>query len=291
MVEFARWEMRRQLAELWREAFGDPPRVPRYFLNNCFSPRDCLVYRVGDEIAAAVYLLPASVLSGGTALRAHYIFAAATRPRFRSRGYMSSLMAYAAIAGADRGDRFSAVLPADEGLYRFYGKLGYTPFFQARFLTVSSARLFALAKPGAAGTVLPDFRRLSALRNACLAGCDGSVLWDGRMLRFAAGMNTVYGDRLVCAVCGGKPAYALCRTEENVCTVLEAMAPAGAFPALAHAVLLRAPAEEYRFRLPVLRGPFAGEGETRPFGMVKPIGGTLAEDLSPRGPYLGMTMD
>lgn len=291
MVEFARWEMRRRLAELWRQAFGDPPRFPRYFLNNCFSPRDCLVYRVGDEIAAAVYLLPASVLAGEKTLQAHYIFAAATLPRFRSRGYMSSLLAYAAIAGADRGDRFSVVLPADEKLYRFYGKFGYTSFFEARFLTVAPDRLRAVSEPVTPGSVLPDFRRLNALRRECLAGCGGSVLWSDRMLHFAAGMNAVYGDRLVCAVSGGKPAYALCRVEENVCTVLEAMAGGVTFPFLADAVLRQAPAQEYRFRLPVQAGPFPGEGETLPFGMMRPIGGTLAEDVLPDGPYLGMTMD
>ena len=291
MVEFARWEMRRQLADLWRQAFGDPQRFPRYFLNNGFSPRDCLVYRVGDEIAAAVYLLPASVLAGSGTLQAHYIFAAATLSRFRSRGYMSSLLAYAAIAGADRGDRFSVVLPADEGLYRFYGKFGYTSFFKARFLTVAPDRLRAVSGPGAPGRMLPDFRRLNALRGKCLAGCDGSVLWSGAMFHFAAGMNAVYGDRLVCAANGDECAYALCRLEENVCTVLETMAGGGTFPFLAGAVLRQAPAAEYRFRLPAEAGPFAGEGETLPFGMIRPIGGTLTEDICPRSPYLGMTMD
>ena len=291
MVEFARWEMRSRLADLWWQAFGAPQRVPRYFLNNCFSPRDCLVYRVGDEIAAAVYLLPASVLAGGGTLQAHYIFAAATLPRFRSRGYMSSLLAYAAIAGADRGDRFSVVLPAGEGLYRFYGKLGYTLFFKARYLTVAPGRLRAVSGPAVPGRVLPDFRCLNALRARCLAGCGGSVLWSDRMFHFAAGMNAVYGDTLVCASSGGESAYALCRVEENVCTVLETMVGGRTFPLLAGAVLRQAPAGEYRFRLPAQAGPFAGEGETRPFGMIRPVGGTLPEDLIPRGPYLGMTMD
>ena len=289
MVEFAKWGMRRRLADLWQASFGDPRRCPLFLLNNSFFPRNCLVYRVGDEIAAAVYLLPASVLAGREDLQAHYVYAAATLPRFRSRGYMSSLLAYAAIAGADRGDRFSAVLPADEGLYRFYEKFGYRPFFEARTLAVAAGRMRAAAAP-VRGRALADFRRLNTLRGACLAQCAGSVLWSDRMFRFAAGLSAVYGDRLICADSGGS-AYALCRREGNACTVLEAMAAEKSFPLLAGALLEQMPAEEYRFRLPAQAGPFAGEGETRPFGMIRPIGGTLPEDLTPRGPYLGMAMD
>ena len=292
MVEFAHWEMRGGLSALWQRAFGDPPRVPRYFLFNCFSLRDCLVYRAGGRIAAAVYLLPSFVLFGGRRVRAHYIFAAATLPEFQGRGYMSSLMAYAAIAGADRGDRFSVVLPAEESLYGLYKKQGYSPFFTARFITVSRDRLESMAPQAApAGTILPDFHRLNALRGRLLAGCGGAVLWSDERFRLAAGMNAVYGDRLVCASAGGKWAYALCRPEGELCTVLEAMADGEMFPLLAAAVLRRMPAQSYRFRLPVNTGPFPEEGETEPFGMIRPIGGELIENLPSDRPYLGMTMD
>lgn len=292
MVEFARWEMRGQLSALWQRAFGDPPRVPRYFLFNGFSPQDCLVYRAGGRIAAAVYLLPAFVLCGGRRVRAHYIFAAATLPEFRGRGYMSSLMAYAAIAGADRGDRFSVVLPAEESLYGFYEKQGYSPFFSARFVTAERDRLDSVAvRTGAAGTVLPDFHRLNSLRGRLLAGCGGAVLWSDERFRLAAGMNTVYGDRLVCASSGGKWAYALCRPEGELCTVLETMADREMVPLLAAALLRRMPAQAYRFRLPANAGLFPGEGKTEPFGMIRLIDGELMENLPSDGPYLGMTMD
>jgi hypothetical protein len=292
MIEFAQWNMRRELSALWQECFGDPKRIPDFFLNNVFSPRDCLVYRSGGELAAAVYLLPAQILSGGKAVRAHYIFAAATARRFRSRGYMSSLLAYAAIAGAERGDCFSAVLPADDGLCRFYAAAGYGDFFQVRFTDLTAGRLNSMAQPaGLQYRVLPDLAALNRLRTDCLAHNAGSMLWDDRMFRLAVSMSRVYGDRLVCAGAGGGHAYALCRVEEDSCDVLEAFASEKTFPALAAAILREAPAQRYRFRLPVGGRLLSGEGESVRFGMLKAVGGRLLPDIGPEHPYLGLAMD
>ena len=295
MIEFASWNDRRELSALWVECFGDPKRIPDFFLNNIFSPRDCLVCRVGDELAAAVYLLPARLLRGGEAVQAHYVFAAATARRFRSRGYMSSLLACAALFGAKRGDLYSAVLPADDGLYRYYAAAGYRDFFRVRCAETEEAGLRAAAgSAGSAGTpgrLLPDWAALNRLRSGALSGCSGSLLWGDGMFRLSAAMSRVYGDRLVCAEANGGHAYALCRTESSVCSVLEAFAGAGAFSALVGAILWEAPARSYRFRLPAGSGLFPESGETARFGMLKPIGGASLEDLRPRDPYLGLAMD
>ena len=284
--------MRRELSALWCECFGDPKRVPDYFLNNVFSPRDCLVYRFGDELAAAVYLLPARILCGNKAEQAHYIFAAATAQKFRSRGFMSSLLAYAAIAGAKRGDCFSAVLPSDDGLYRFYAASGYSDFFRVRFAETDKAGLRAVAKPsGFPGRLLPDMTALNRLRGDCLAKNFGSLLWDDRMFCLAISVSRVYGDRLVCAAADGEWAYALCHVENDICTVLESVASGRAFPALAAALLREAPARRYRFRLPVGDMCFPDKGEPARFGMLKPLGGRSLTDIPAGDPYLGLAMD
>lgn len=291
MIEFAQWNMRRELSNLWQECFHDSKRIPNYFLNNFFSPQDCLVYRLGTQIASAVYLLPSQILSGGKALQAHYIFAAATSPLFRSRGYMSSLLAYAAIAGAQRGDRFSVVLPSDENLYRFYAAAGYLDFFQVRELSVPAERLSSISAAASKGRVLFDSARLNSLRKRYLSENDGSMFWSDRMFYYSVSMSQAYGDRLICTMKDGTPAYALCSTENGVCSVLESAARKDAFPTLASAILREAPASEYRFRLPAESGLFPGEGKTVRFGMIKPLGGTLISDLKPNHPYLGLTMD
>ena len=80
MIEFPSWSERAELSRLWQIAFDDQPRAVRFFFQNRFRPEDCLVYRRDGKIAAALYLLPASLKIAGIAYRAHYIYAAATLP-------------------------------------------------------------------------------------------------------------------------------------------------------------------------------------------------------------------
>lgn len=292
MIDFARWEMRGELIRLWQVCFHEPERFPRYFMNNIFAPENCLVYQTAGTIAAAVHLVPAQVVSVGGTARAHYIFAAATLPQYRSRGYMASLLAYAAIAGGRRGERFSAVLPADGGLIRYYEAQGYQPFYRVRTLEVPRERLEHEADGIQARRLLPDCRRLNALRSGILSESRGSLLWSPDLFCTASGMQRIYGDRLVCSASAGGTAYGLCRPAGNLCEVLETMCSAPeAFGGLAGELLREMQAQAFRFRLPVEAGPFPGEGEISDFGMIRPLGGALLEEIASGTPYLGLAMD
>jgi hypothetical protein len=291
MIDFARWEMRGELIRLWQVCFNEPVRFPRYFMNNIFSPENCLVYQTGGTIAAAVHLVPAQIVADGSIAQAHYIFAAATLQQYRSRGYMASLLAYAAIAGARRGDRFSAVLPADDGLIRYYAAQGYQPFFRVRTLEVPRERLEREAEAADGRRLLPDCRQLGALRNGVLCQSRGSLLWSAEQLRTAAGMHGVYGDRLICSVSEGGTGFALCRPAGEQCEVLETMCTPESFGGLAGELLRGMPAQAYQFRLPAATGPFEGEGKISEYGMIRPLGGALPEEIASETPYLGFAMD
>ena len=105
-------------------------------------------------------------------------------------------------------------------------------------------------------------------------------------------MSAIYGDKLICASGAKGPAYALCRVESSSeCIVLESFAADGAFPRLAAAILRYAPAEKYRFRLPVNAPYFTEQGVLQKFGMLKPLGGRTLTELTPNAPYLGLAMD
>ncbi len=289
MTGFARWEMRQELSLLWQQCFGDPKGFPDFFLSHLFSPRDCLVTTAKERVVSAVYLLPAKILSDGKTVPAHYIFAAATMPGFRSRGLMSSLLKRAAEEGERRGDCYSAVLPADEGLYRFYAAAGYEDFFQVRRVKLSAAELSKTASlDSPPNGCQPDWAGWNRCRTKLLAGNSGSLLWNDRMFCGAVSMSLVYGDQFVCAE---GLSYALCRRGKTQCDVLEAAADQHAFPSLAAAVLKEAPAEHYCFRFPIGCSFFPGKGTVERFGMLKGLGGRATGDVKPYHPYLGLGMD
>jgi len=290
LIELAGWDMRPELAELWRVCFHEPKRYPDFFLNNYFRPKDCLIYRISDRIAAAVYLLPARIAPEGA--QAHYIFAAGTLPSFRSRGFMASLLAYAALYGAKRGDKYSVVLPATQPLYSFYERCGYFDYYKIRSVPVTRACLEQLASQLPAGRVLASSCELNMLRNSFLSGRKGSVLWSDEWFHFTVSFSSVYGDELVCSGSAGHRSYAICRkADKSTCSVRETMAAPDSFPGLAAAILKRFPAETYEFRLPSGGGLFPGEGLEERCGMLRPIGGTILEKSIAPAPYLGLALD
>lgn len=295
MIGYAKPWMRGELSSLWQEAFEEPRHIPDSFLKHEAALKNCLVYTVSGKPVSAVYLLPTEIaLQGGRTAKAHYIFAAATFHRFRSRGYMAALLNQAAREGEKHGQTYSVVLPSRPELYPYYAKFGYSPFFQARTVSVPRDTLCSIASEATiAGSGYAEKARLNALRNSVLSGRTGSMLWDDVMFRLCVHTVAAYGDRLAAFASKGHAAYALCRPAGNgVCLVLEAMAQDRvSFSGLARQILLQLPAEEYRFRLPAGSGLFEGLGETVPFGMIRSLRGADAEALEPKNPYLGFALD
>ena len=295
MIEFAKWDMRRELAHIWQVCFDEPKRFPNYFLNNCFRPENCLVYTVGGHAAACLYMLPAMLASDGGDLQAHYIFAAGTLPEMRGRGYMSDLLAAAASAGAGRGDMYSAVLPSQKSLYRFYEKSGYKSFFKVRTLTVRRDKMEQTAchAQGKMFNVICGSHSLNSLRRLCLVPNTGSLMWSDAMFSFCTGMGKIYGEKLICVKSGDNTAYAVCSAAGGgSCLISEAMADSTeAASLLWAAVLNKTNAENYMFRLPADSMIFPGNGELSVFGMIKPLCGINSFKFTPNRPYLGLGLD
>ena len=294
MIRFADWGMRGELAQIWQICFDEPARPAKYFLNNYYCPENCLIYQIGGKIAAVVYLLPAQIVADFKPVQAHYIYAAATLPQYRSHGYMAALLAWAALIGANRGDQYSLVLPANRELYSLYEKSDYATFFQIDTLSVSLSQLCDIAETGRIGNTILTYRQLNTLRNSHLAGKNGSVLWSEEAFCYAIGIGRVYGDRLVCSRVGNQFSYALCRRiDENTCKVLEIMADHNTITDLAANLISAMPAQTYLFRQPVGSELFSQQGEKSAFGMVKPIGGAVLRPLQQNSDasYLGLALD
>lgn len=297
VIGFANWEDRPALAKLWQVCFEEERRYANFFFNNAFCPENCLVYRVGGQPAAMLHLLPASMVCGGKAVRIHYVFACATAPEHRSHGYMSALLAYAALVGAQREEQFSAILPANPSLYAYYAKSGYQTFFERDEYLLRAEQLREQAAEVEGRKYLPA-EVLNRIRNTLLQNWEGAVLWDDRAFWFASEDNRAYGGRLVCT---HGPAYAICRyAGEGLCEVTELMCTTEHLPKLFGAMLQEMPASNYRIRLPKGSGLLEMAGlsslsapEPVFCGMLRPLDGASMDQLQvgEKKPYLGLGKD
>ena len=119
------------LRELWKEAFGDSDEFINMFYTTAFSPSR--VFAVGEEaedglcLCGGLYWFDGSFKNPlGETERIAYIYAVAVSKEKRGLGYGKLLMegVHAYLKG--RGYHGVLLAPAEEGLFEFYEKLGYT---------------------------------------------------------------------------------------------------------------------------------------------------------------------
>lgn len=105
---------------LWEQVFGDEPETVQAFFDR-FPPESAgWVVRKGDAIAAAAYLLPGGWLLTETGMQAvGYVYAVATDPTQRGKGYAAQLL-QAMMDFADQRSLLLYTRPAEESLFPWY---------------------------------------------------------------------------------------------------------------------------------------------------------------------------
>lgn len=120
-----------ELHQLWETVFGDDPETVQTFFDR-FPPEAAgWVLREDGKIQAMAWLLPGSWLLTENAMQAvGYVYAVATAPEARGRGYAGELMK-AIMAFADQRSLLLYTRPAEESLFSWYanhmesGSVGY----------------------------------------------------------------------------------------------------------------------------------------------------------------------
>ena len=120
-----------ELHQLWERVFGDKPETVQTFFDR-FPPEAAgWVLRENDQIRTMAWLLPGSWLLTEDAMQAvGYVYAVATAPEARGRGYAADLM-QAIMEFADQRSLLLYTRPAEESLFPWYanrmeaGSVGY----------------------------------------------------------------------------------------------------------------------------------------------------------------------
>ncbi len=108
------------LKRLWKSAFGDEDSFIDMFFETGFSPQRCRSIWEDGKAVAALYWFDGS----WQGKRIAYIYALATDPAFRGRGYASRLLQETNLHLRSLGYA-GTVLKPDGALFSFYARLGY----------------------------------------------------------------------------------------------------------------------------------------------------------------------
>lgn len=107
---------------LWREAFSEAEADILKMIEWLAPEAHFLSAREGGQIVAQGVAIP--VTRGGR--EGYYLYALATAPACRGRGYLAALLDYAAVLARAHGRDFLLLIPASEALAATYMRRGFT---------------------------------------------------------------------------------------------------------------------------------------------------------------------
>jgi len=141
-IKLADFSHKKELTELWIEAFGDDEKFIAGFLDAYMIPEYNVPIIIEDgKIASALYLVEFDLYSNTNVLGScAYLFAAATKKEYQNKGFMSRLVLYSAKLYQKRGIKAIFLFPqaGDKKLFDFYAKAGFEAIYAANRIIYKS---------------------------------------------------------------------------------------------------------------------------------------------------------
>lgn len=243
------------LIEIWNLSFNDSLASIKSFLKFMAQDDLTVVCHEDGRTVAAAYLIPCRLNVHGKECSAMYLYAAATHPDYRRRGYMSKIISYSKMVAEERGADFLFISPGRQELYKYCSKFGFRPCFYQKTVEMSREKLQSLQNrliseeekrggeplESGSGDVTAD---LAFVRRYGYKGND-FVEWDDRSLKYIFFKHHLSGGSAVLL----KDGYALYKVENGTAEVKEICALLDYSGVLER--LLQTEAENFVFTVPV----------------------------------------
>lgn len=218
-----------QIINLWHSCFGDDETYIRFYLENRFDDENMLCIRDKGKIVSMASFLKTSLKWPGKdeETEALYVYAVATDPAYRGRGYASDIIKHA----SEKWRKPLILQHASETLQTFYEKLGFVKCFKRYLYDYEAVRLDGkdAADVAAVDNIDVDMEIISEVSLDIIKDYQKKrdaffetrpyVRWDLDALSYALHENEKSGGYLVRA---GEQ-YLMCRVENNAVRIVEAL--------------------------------------------------------------------
>lgn len=122
-------DLKKDMMRLWKDTFHDSDEYIRIVFDAYFNPEFVECETVGDKLVAAMLAVPYEFGSKRNRIRGAYLCGLATRPEYQGRGVMTRLINRICSRMKNKGFSFVFLIPADEGLHKFYLDRGFVNAF------------------------------------------------------------------------------------------------------------------------------------------------------------------
>mgnify|MGYP001776753411 CR=1 FL=1 len=121
--------MKDQVKKLWRLCFNDSEEFTELYFRLRYTDDINAAIWSGDELIAALQMIPYPLTFCGQTVRTAYISGACTHPDFRNRGVMGELLAESFARMHRNRVSFATLIPAEPWLFGYYARTGFAPVF------------------------------------------------------------------------------------------------------------------------------------------------------------------
>lgn len=195
------------VTEIWQQCFGDDRAYIEMYLKNRFEHENMFVIHEDGRPVSMASFLPVQITMNREPENARYVYAVATLPAYRKKGYAAEILRHA----ADKYKEPLILQPSDDGLHEYYGGLGFVEGFSqspcwiydgrctkaayvspakehAEIFKADIERQDGLTALGRWTVTDADAKEYKAVRDRYFEG-EGYVAWDEKALAYAMEEN------------------------------------------------------------------------------------------------------
>ena len=107
--------------EMWMEVFGDEREVVDRYMVEFSNEQNMLLHKEQGRVVSMLHIVDIATDYGPTA----YLYAIATAPEWRGRGFATELITKAISLARERGSRAVMLIPSEESLVGYYERFGF----------------------------------------------------------------------------------------------------------------------------------------------------------------------
>ncbi|MDR3350121.1 MAG: GNAT family N-acetyltransferase [Prevotellaceae bacterium] len=171
-----------ELKNIWRACFNDSDRYIDFYFSERYRSENTLVYCKAGRGAAMMTLLPATVVTPHKEFAARYVYAVATLPEFRNKGFSFALAQQADEQARAENCALEIVAPATPELFPFYARQGFSTVFYRRVVKFSAEEI--APEEALEGAPLSEAGTFFNLRERYFAQGCFFVRWDSAALSY-----------------------------------------------------------------------------------------------------------
>lgn len=129
--------------ELWKLCFNDTEEFTDLYFNLRYEDNINMTIYEDVQLISALQMIPYPMTYCNRIISTSYISGACTHPEFRSKGTMKQLLSETFDRMYRDNILLSTLIPAEEWLFGYYGKAGYSPAFDYSMEEINAETLIS----------------------------------------------------------------------------------------------------------------------------------------------------